>query len=526
MGRSRRTLRAGVVAVGFSMVAMSTGPGGGGAPVVQAQAGPGRPNIVVVMVDDLDSRAFARLLSLGLLPNIQTSVVNRGVSFANSFVTNSLCCPSRATFLTGQYSHNNGVLSNAPPNGGVAALDDTSTLATWLRAAGYRTSFVGKYLNYYGVSDINRDGTIDMQDVRYVPPGWDDWQALVDPSTYLMYQYTINDNTNLVTYGTAAADYQTDVLAERAARAIDAAEANDAQPFFLTIFPSAPHSELWPAIAADTFADVWRWTIRPAPRHLGTITVGVPPVPSFNEVDVSDKPAWLQVRAPLAPVDMVYAQRKYQDRLASVRAIDDMVGRVVQALTQGDELQNTVIVFTSDNGFFIGEHRMSEKLAAYEESIRVPLVISMPTATGPQASSALVLNNDLAPTIAELAGATPGLPVDGRSLLPVIANPALTSWRRRFLVEHWAVDVTPMGVHDIPDFAAIRTGPLTYVEYDDGPQSREFYDTSVDPYQMKSLHNDSSADRTSQRQILSQWLAALKTCGGGSCQTFEFWTPK
>lgn len=506
------------------MVAVGAGPGGGGARVVKAQAT--RPNIVVVMVDDLDARAYARMLSLGLLPNIQASVVNRGVSFANAFVTNALCCPSRATFLTGQYSHNNGVLSNAPPNGGVGVFDDTSTLATWLRAAGYRTTFLGKYLNYYGVSDVNHDGTIDLQDALYVPPGWDDWQALVDPSTYLMYQYTINDNRSLVTYGTAATDYQTDVLAERAARVIDAAEANDAQPFFLTIFPSAPHSELWPAVPADTFADVWRWTIRPAPRHLGTITVGVPPVPSFNEADISDKPAWLQVRAPLAPVDMVYAQRKYQDRLGSVRAIDDMVGRVVQALTQRGELQNTVIVFTSDNGFFIGEHRMSEKLAAYEESIRVPLVISMPDAPGPQTSSALVLNNDLAPTLAELAGAAPGLPVDGRSLLPVIADPALTSWRRRFLVEHWAVDVTPMGVHDLPDFAAVRTGTLTYVEYDDGFQSREFYDASVDPYQMTSLHNDGSADRTSQRQILAQWLAALKTCGGGGCRTLEFWAAK
>jgi arylsulfatase A-like enzyme len=512
------------VAVGLGLLAAAA-PGGRGGGSVRVLAAPGaRPNVVVVMADDLDSRAFGRMLGLGLLPNVQAALVARGVTFRNSFASNPLCCPSRATFLTGQYSHNHRVLSNAPPNGGVVRMNDRSTLATWLQAAGYRTSMVGKYLNYYGMDDINKDGARNALDALYIPPGWSDWQALVDPSTYLMYGYTMNDNGAFVTYGDGPADYQTDVLAARAVRFIDAGEAEDDVPFFLSVFTSAPHNELWVGIPADTYQDLWPWSIRPAPRHLGTVTVGLPPVPSFNEGDVADKPPWLRAHPPLTTEDVAFARRKYQDRLGAMRAVDDLVGTVVQALARNDELQTTVLVFTSDNGYLVGEHRLPEKLYAYEESIRVPLVIAVPGGPGPHSAGQLVLNNDLAPTIVEMAGATPDLAVDGRSLLPLLADPAREPWRRRFLVEHWAVDSDPIGLHDVPDYAAVRTASLTYVEYQDGLGSREFYDSSVDPYQMGSLHGDTSSLRAYQRGVLSQWLSALKGCGRGSCQAIEFWT--
>ena len=523
MSRARRAIIL-AVASALGLFTAAGVPGGRGARV-EAQSAL-RPNVVVILVDDLDSRAFARMLSLGLLPNIQSAIVGHGVTFTNSFVTNALCAPSRATFLTGQYSHNHGVLSNAPPNGGVTALDDTRTLATWMHAAGYRTGMIGKYLNFYGGIDVNRDGTLDIEDAKYVPPGWDDWEVLLDPSTYLMYQYTINRNGSLVSYGSASGDYQTDVLAARAAKFVDDSEASDAQPFFLTIAPAAPHSELWPAVPDKIYSDAWRWTIRPAPRHAGTITVGLPPIPSFNETDVSDKPAWIQAHPLLTNTDMTFAQRKYQDRLGAMRAVDDLVGSVVQALVRDDELANTVLVFTSDNGFFIGEHRLAEKLTAHEESIRVPLVISVPTMTRAQNSTALVLNNDVAPTIAELGGATPDRALDGRSLVPLLSDPGSSAWRRRFLVEHWPIESRTLGVFEVPLFAAVRMASLTWVEYQDNAGSREFYDATTDPYQLTSLHDSTNADRVSQRQVMSQWLGGFRDCGGGTCQTLEFWVAR
>jgi N-acetylglucosamine-6-sulfatase len=290
------------------------------------------------------------------------------------------------------------------------------------------------------------------------------------------------------------------------------------------VFTSAPHNELWLGIPADTYRDLWPWSIRPAPRHVGTVPIGLPPVPSFNESDLGDKPPWLQAHPPLTAEDAAYARRKYQDRLAATRAVDDLVGTLVQALARNGELETTVLVFTSDNGYLIGEHRLPEKLYAYEESIRVPLVIAVPGGPAGQSAGQLVVNNDLAPTIAEMAGATPDLAVDGRSLLPLLADPAREPWRRRFLVEHWAVETIPIGLHDAPDYAAVRTPSLTYVEYEDGLGSREFYDSSVDPYQMTSLHRDASPTRVYQMGVLAQWLAALKDCGRGSCQAIEFWT--
>jgi arylsulfatase A-like enzyme len=520
-GMTHRGLRAGVVALALGVVAAPQARNGARGRVLAAPAA--RPNVVVVMADDLDSRAFGRMLALGYLPNVQ-ALAARGITFRNSFATNPLCCPSRATFLTGQYSHNNRVLSNAPPNGGVVRLDDRSTLATWLQAVGYRTSMVGKYLNYYGMDDVNKDGTRNSLDALYIPPGWTDWQALVDPSTYLMYGYTMSDNGTFVTYGDAPADYQTDVLAARGVRFIDASEAQDDAPFFLTVFTSAPHNELWVGIPADTYRDLWPWSIRPAPRHVGSITLGLPPVPSFNEADVGDKPRWLQDHPPLSAEDVAYARRKYQDRLGATRAVDDLVGSLVQALARNDELEKTVVFFTSDNGYLIGEHRLPEKMYAYEESIRVPLVIAVPGGPAAQSAGQLVLNNDLAPTIAEMAGATPDLAVDGRSLLPLLDDPTREPWRRRFLVEHWAVDTDPIGLHDAPDYVAVRTPSLTYVEHQDGLGSREFYDSTVDPYQMSSLHADPSPVRVYQMTVLAQWLSALKGCGRGSCQGVEFWT--
>jgi N-acetylglucosamine-6-sulfatase len=239
-------------------------------------------NIVVIMTDDM------RLDDLDVMTETQ-ALIGEGTTFRNNYATFPLCCPSRATFITGQYAHNHGVFANRPPNGGYTALDHTNTLAVWLQAAGYYTSHIGKYLNGYG---LDTPPTL-------VPPGWTDWQGLVDNTTYRMYNYTINDNGSLVTYGEAATDYQTDVLADRAVETINQAAPN--HPFFLSIAPAPPHRT---GIAGP----------QPAPRHGGTFDsepgsagpqpapddVGafgnepLPKPPSFNEADISDKPAFFR----------------------------------------------------------------------------------------------------------------------------------------------------------------------------------------------------------------------------------------
>jgi arylsulfatase A-like enzyme len=502
-----------------------------------APAGAAAPrlNVVVIMADDLDVHALDTMVALGRMPAFKANFLDSGIRFTQSFVTNALCCPSRATFLTGQYSHNHGALSNTRPNGGVTRLRDESTLATWLDEAGYRTGYIGKYLNGYGLNWVNvPDSPLPQHDPRYRPPGWDDWQGLVDPTTYRVYNYVISDNGTLVRYGRRRQDYQTDVLAERAASFITRTPG----PFFLAVNPLAPHIEV-EGVQTYRWRNSWQWAIRPAPRHEDSVTVGLLPAlkPSFNEPDLSDKPVWRPqldaedlAGAPGTPRGGLLAQ--YRSRLASLRAVDDLIQRVFRALRITGRLANTVVIFTSDNGYLYGEHRLSGKLAAYEESIRVPLYVHVPWSAQPRTVDRLVTNADLAPTIAELAGAVPALPVDGRSFAPLLHGETPADWRRRFLVEHWWND----SVYDMPTFAAVRTGPedgptadTLYVEYydqnygqavDDVPDPvmfRELYDLQADPFQLDSLHRE--AARTAQMETLSHLLAGLRTCGSASGQT-------
>ena len=493
---------------------------------VQGQASAGRPNIVVIMADDLDVPTLQVALARNLMPHLQSHIVARAHAFGNSFVTNSLCCPSRATFLTGQYTHNHRTLTNFSPTGGITAFDDRSTIATWLQGGGYRTGYVGKYLNGYGqYVDVNRDGLINTKDRTYVPPGWNDWQALLDPGTYQMYGYRINDNGVHVSYGYASTDYQTDVLAKRAEEFIrESAAGFTDKPFFLYVSPLAPHDEIGLFTSSSRYSDVWRWRIQPAQRHAGSVSASLPLLPSFNEADVLDKPPWVQQWPLLTSTDIFYKQWKERSRLAAMRSFDDMIGVVVNALRETRRLDNTVLVFTSDNGWHFGEHRLGGKMTAYEETIRVPLFIAFPQAATSRTIDKVVLNNDLAPTFAEIGQVMPGIPVDGRSLLPLVNDPS-QPWRKRFLIEHYkSID----HMMEIPTYAAIRTAVIDtetpnqlWVEYEDAARSREYYDLSIDPSQMESLHNDPSPLRGTQRAILQQRLAALKSCGGGTCQTLE-----
>ncbi len=454
-----------------------------------------RPNVILIMVDDLDSGSLRSAMEASYMPHLREIVVREGTTFANSYVTLSLCCPSRATSLTGQYPHNHGVIRNSGELGGFDRFDDRSTLATWLQDGGYHTGHIGKYLNGY-------------RDPSYVPPGWDRWQALVDPSTYCMYGYTISDDGEPTTYGTSEADYQTDVLAARSESFLRAwHERGDRRPFYLSIAPLAPHLE----------SSCNRGGVRPAPRHAGSMRLRLPSPPSLNELRMDDKPEWMR--------ELPFSDRRtlhvlYNDRIAALRAVDDLIGRVAAALEASGALEDTAFLFTSDNGYLLGLHRWRSKILLYEESIRVPLIVRLPGEGAPARSVSFVLNNDLAPTIAALAEVVPGLAVDGRSLLPLLRGDT-THWRRRFLVEY-----PPAGeTQGIPPFFAIRERSLLYGEtlsFDGAAITDvEHYDLSIDPFQTRSLHDDSSPRRARERRVLEARLRLLEDCGGGTCQVLE-----
>jgi N-acetylglucosamine-6-sulfatase len=439
-----------------------------------------RPNILVIMTDD------QRLDEMRVLPKTRALLGQHGTTFANSFVSNSLCCPSRATFLTGQYPHNHGVLLNSGPHGGYQRLDSSNTLPVWLQDAGYYTAHVGKYLNNYGV------------DSPAPPPGWSRWFGLIDPTTYKLYDYVVSDDGVPVSHGDDPSDYQTDVLAAEA-EGVLRSRAGAGQPFFVTVAPMAPHLEQ---------VKGGQQPPRPAPRYAGRFAnEPMPAKPSFSEPDVSDKPAHIR-RLPLLSSNKATREVSvYRARLASLLAVDDLVERLVEALADTGQLDRTVIIFTSDNGFLLGEHRIvDQKYYPYEESIRVPLIVSgggFPVGTASQPVS----NIDLAPTIAALTGARPGRVMDGRPLLPMALDPQQAQ-DRTLLVEGFGSGGTK------PPFQAVRDPRWLYVEYARG--DRELYNLQADPFELRSRH--AAPALAPVRADLARRLARLRSCSGPSCR--------
>ena len=449
------------------------------APTAQA-----RPNVLVLMTDD------QTLDSMSVMPKTRALIGDRGTTFTRSFVNYSLCCPSRSTLYTGQYAHNHGVLANKLPLGGYSRLDTSNWLPLWLQAAGYRTMHVGKFLNGYG-----RDAP-----PTEVPPGFDDWNGTVDPSTYRYYGYTVNENGVLRTYPGV---YSTDFVTTRANELIGAA-APAARPFFMSVAFLAPHSgqprepDDPPGLATPAVP----------PRYANRFaSLALPRPPSFNEGDVSDKPLTIQARPPIGVVRALRIQEAYQQRLETLLAVDDAVESIVRTLKAAGELDDTLILFTSDNGFFHGEHRVANgKVLVYEPSIRVPLLMRGPGVPRGAKARQLVTNADLAPTILDAADATPGRVQDGRSLLKLVADPGV-EWGRELLLEA-GTPTQGLTLH------GLRNYRWKYVEYSTGEV--ELYDLERDPYELRSLHAAPGLARL--RAGLATRLHALETCAGAGCR--------
>lgn len=487
------------------------------ASVHAATSGTGtRPNIIVIMTDDQDTATMSRL------QNVKSLLVDEGITYKTNIVTYSKCCPSRASFITGQYPHNTGVEANSLPLGSYAKLDNSNTLPLWLQNYGYYTGHIGKYLNHYGEQDTNL--TDDLEAWQEIPAGYSEWYGTLDPGTYNYYNYSMNENGRFVQYGNDPDDYQTDVLAAKATDFIRRrANSTDGKPFFLIVTPLAPHHDTTQPLGPT-----------PSPKYEGRFSyVSLPKPPGFNEADMSDKPAFMQ-QLPLLTNDNVRDMTTwYQHRLETLMSVDDMVGGVVNTLQDTGQLKNTYIIYTSDNGWIQGEHRVIYgKEFAYEPSIRVPLVIRGPNITKGRIVKDLVANIDLAPTIVELSGATPLKTMDGISLVPLFTGGELP---QRSGVEIECRDIfgpprgiSPRGVSPLGDaeggmepenglptldFYAIRTGQYMYVKYTSGDE--ELYDLRIDPYELRSVAADPLYINIKNNLIAD--LNRLKSCSGKSC---------
>jgi N-acetylglucosamine-6-sulfatase len=568
-----------------------------------------RPNLLVIMVDDLDQPTFDLMLRSGWLPNIQRHIADAGVRFDNSYVSDAVCCPSRATYFTGQYPQNHGILSVTK---GVAywylAAENREdrALGVLMQQAGYFTGHIGKYLNGYGM----------FSDAAHVPRGYDQWYGLLDPSTYDLFDYKVNRSIaasgrtelrEIHADPRTGAGYQTDQLGDWALQFLRDARGSG-KPFYLTLKPVAPHIETQsfrddPALG---YRATFREYIRPAPRHECLVRAYLPQYvapaqpgswcdrrlpdtlaylatrPSFNRIDDDKHPRLVKVLQPLSVAngDIGALQRQHQMRMAAMLAVDDVVGRVIDALRENGQLDDSLVLFTSDNGYFFGEHGLNSKLLPYEESIRVPLLVRPPRGlrTAVQ-QTAIALNNDLAPTLADYAGARPlrdSDVFDGRSLRALIdgdGDPVPAASRRQFMVEHY-IEATTMELaadfplyHQLSEVATQFLGKLAgfelgalgnlsypaykavrrqapgdnwlyvqwYRERSNRPQVlddarwhvdfEELYDLDRDPYQsvnLVPLLQDADYRRAADAMAaMKRDLDALKRCKGASCRDVE-----
>lgn len=448
---------------------------------IQAQQSPKKPNVILLLTDDM------RTSDLAHMPNVEKHLVQRGTTFSNHFTTLPTCCPSRVTFMRGQYAHNHkiGFSKKIAPTGWDEFRErgyHRSTVATWLQGGGYRTGLVGKYLNGFRAK-------------RYVPPGWNRFYAAANRDVWAT---VYNSNGRPSTYDQGHQDVH---LGSIGRRFVENA-AGGQKPFFLFQNFYSPHrdySKPPPALEHDLSGM----------RAYGLKT------PAFNERDISDKPSWIRSQQLLTDEQIDEMRIEQRHRLASLQTVDRAVAKLVAALAKSGELDNTYIFMTSDNGWHMGEHRMTGgKMTSYINDVRVPLIVRGPGVAKGVTRQKIVDNVDFAPTAAELAGVQVPRFVDGRSMVPLLEGKTGESvgWRDETLIEGRGPE---RGLTGAPKFFGLVTAEGEhYVEYHNG--ERELYNLRNDPYQLKNLLAGASGDP--RVEALSERLAELKSCTGEECR--------
>ena len=408
------------------------------------------PNIVFILTDDQPVGTLAGMANV-------TALAQAGAKFNNAIISNPLCCPSRATILTGLYSHNTGVYTNGDgedPSGGYPAFaahdDQDRTFPLSLHEAGYTTGLFGKYLNHY-------DGSVQ--------PGWDAFHSFVGGNArYYKYDWTI-DWATPVFHGTDPADYSTDVAGSDANAWLGSLDPS--QPFFLYFAPFGPHRPR-----------------TPAPQDAGATTTTSFSTPAYNEADVTDKPAFIQARPLFRVGETTKLQTAWNQQYATLLSVDRWIGAFRDTLAAAGTLDNTYFVFLSDNSITWGDHRWAGKEVPYERSIRVPMVIAGPAVQHRQVGQ-VVSNVDLAPTILDLAGVAP-ITTDGLSLSGVLAGGKLR--RSGILLEH---EANPTTKDTVPSYCGFRTNRYMFTRYadgnGDGVQEEELYNLHKDPFELTNI---------------------------------------
>jgi N-acetylglucosamine-6-sulfatase len=485
-------------------------------------------NVVFILTDDMTAS------ELSAMPNVQSLLAGQGTSFNEAYISFPLCCPSRATMMSGQYMHNHGVRGNFPPNGGWPKFrpHESNDLPVWLHGDGYYNVHIGKYMNGYGIAD----------NMLPVPQGWDEWYGKVSEDA-LYFNYQLIEKTgpsavpHLTFYGDQPADYQTDVFTDRAVNFVnDHSVAN--QPFWLNLWFNSPHGPF-----------------DPAPRDLFRLSgTALPKLPGFNEKDIKDKPKWFrkQARKRLTKKQALLIDNERRRQEEQLISVDQAVGKLVQTLRAKGILDDTYIIFSSDNGFFRGEHRIATgKYLPYDPASRVPLIIRGPGIPAGGSSNELVWNGDIPQTILQIASGSQDNSLDGRSLLPFAQQPQLRSTRPVLLegdtgpggtgaesaqsssarVRESRVGVAgKRGVDNLeqepdaiksatntdtaPAYRSIRTDRYEYTVYANG--QTELYDMKRDPAQLHSLALDPRYREV--RRLLYAQLVPLSACSGPSCR--------
>ena len=433
-----------------------------------------RPNLVLVNLDDVDWEMFREQSLTYHFPNIGR-LAHEGVRFTNVHCTTPLCGPSRACLYRGQYAHRIGyrVNSAAVPisqgfEGGYPTyqqnncqLDD---LPVWLKRAGYRTMMIGKYLH----ADFD----------QVIPSGWDDFYASFGGSYFGTTRFTNRDHPLGQRSSLSDSEYRTTAEADDMVSLIrrQAIVEDDApQPFFLYLAPLTAHATSTGEERVEPQYRNW-WRSLRAPLR-----------PDFNEADVSDKPPFIAAIPPLNESEIEWMHAEFRERMLTMISVDRMIGRLFDVLQETGQLEETVIFFTSDNGYQLGHHRLTGKQAPYQRATNVPLFVWGNGVAAGATSGHLLAQLDIAPTLVEIAGGQPPSWIDGRSFVPLLAGPASydeRDWRAPILLENWASVTTHRGIEVPMAYTALRLFDELYVEWFDG--TREYYDLAADPYQLRN----------------------------------------
>jgi N-acetylglucosamine-6-sulfatase len=452
---------------------------------VSAQA-PQRPNIVFVYTDDQDTETFRR----EVMPKTFRNLVDQGVTFENMITSTALCCPTRVTYLRGQYSHNHRVFSNNYPSGGYQKFRQmgyrSRQLPVWLKGSGYATAHVGRVMNGY---------TKFVQDR---PRGWTSWVALANEMGLQRYQ--INDNGK-VHWMKRAAEQDVDHFSRKAVGFVKS-RAPSEKPFYLQVSAFEPHL---PYFYPKRYAGAY--TSKKAPKP-----------PSFNEADVSDKPRHIQRRHRLSGDEIAQLNEDYRKRLRGLRGVDDLIANVAGALKEAGEFRNTIFILSSDNGYQLGIRRATQgKIDPYEESINVPLVMRGPGIRKGVVEKRLASTNDIVPTIMAFAGANEKPFFDGRSLKPLVKYQPTSKWRTAVGIEYLP-SINEADNGRIPFYGVRTAGGEKYVYYPTTGE-KEYYNLNSDPHELRNgASNPANADRVA---ALAEKARQIRSCSGFSCRAAE-----